>query len=263
MDDRVEKNVLKLLMVQFDPLWEDIQANLTELDRLLETVNPSVDVVLLPESFSSGFSMKPEKVAETMEGKAVTWMKQFASRNKMAVCGSLFIAENGQYFNRLLWVDPEGNCIHYDKRHLFSMGDEALHYHPGKRQVLIEYKGWKIFPQICYDLRFPVWSRNTMAYDLLLNVANWPAARDRVWQTLLKARAIENQCYVAGVNRIGADGNNIAHLGQSMVVDFKGEVLQSSLQPGLIECEIDKKACEAFRKKFDTLKDADRFTLEH
>ncbi len=257
------KNELELALVQTDVFWEDVDANLNHLGVILKNLKSTTDVVILTEAFTSGFSMDAKKVAQNLDGKALVWMKEIAVQKNVAVCGSLFVFENAKYYNRFVWVFPNGEMQFYDKRHLFSIEKENVNYSCGKSQLLIEYKGWKIFPQICYDLRFPVWARNTMGYDLMINVANWPAARSEVWKTLLKARAIENQCYVAAVNRVGTDKNPIEHSGDTMIVDYKGQVTHNAYSEQIILCgSVSLDALHTFRKKFNTLIDADRFTIE-
>lgn len=256
------QNKINLALVQFDPVWEAVEPNLKKLEILLSDLPNTVDIVILPEAFATGFSMDAEKVAESMNGQSVTWMKRMAAEKQFVVCGSLFIVEEGNYYNRFVWVNKEGDLLTYDKRHLFSMGVEDANYSKGKQQLIIEYKGWRIFPQICYDLRFPVWSRNVHQYDLLINVANWPASRRKVWKTLLKARAIENQCYVAAVNRLGEDGNSISYSGDSLGIDYKGEVISKMKNREGIELfMIDRQNLKKFKIKFDTLKDGDRYML--
>lgn len=261
-DNQNRANPLKLALIQFDIIWENSDENLKMIAALLENLTNQPDVIVLPETFNTGFSMEPSKVAESMHGKTIEWMKELSTKMQCAVCGSLFIEEDRKYFNRFIWVEPDGKIVQYDKRHLFSMGNESQHYTAGKTQTVIEYKGWRIFPQICYDLRFPVWSRNTMNYDLLINVANWPASRNKVWKTLLKARAIENQCYVAALNRLGTDGNGINYIGNSMITGPKGEVLmKAKSKSGILNAEIDFTELQQFRSKFNTLKDADTFNI--
>jgi len=207
--------------------------------------------------------MNPATVAEKMDGVTVQLMHEIAAKFSCAVCGSIFIEEEGKFYNRFIWMEPNGKPITYDKRHLFSMGDEQIHYSPGNTRIEIEYNGWRIFPQICYDLRFPVWSRNTMNYDLLINVANWPATRRKIWKTLLRARAIENQCYVAAVNRLGSDGNGIVYSGDSMVINPKGEVLcKAKSKSGITITNIDLELRRTFLSKFNTLKDVDHFNIQ-
>ncbi|MFA9391880.1 MAG: amidohydrolase [Prolixibacteraceae bacterium] len=255
--------ILNLALVQMDLVWENRDENLTQISALLEKMKQQPDVIVLPETFASGFSMNAQKVAETMDGRTVEWMKETARNHQLAVCGSVFIEENGSYYNRFIWVNPGSEVFTYNKRHLFSMGKEDSVYTKGEEQTLISYKGWLIFPQICYDVRFPVWSRNTHFYDILLNVANWPAPRRKVWKTLLKARAIENQCYVLGVNRLGRDGNGINYSGDSLIVSPKGELLGNAKDNAeILFAELNRTTLHAFRKKFDTLKDADQFQIQ-
>jgi predicted amidohydrolase len=231
-------------------------------------------VVILPEMFATGFSMQPEQFAETMDGKTVEWMKHIAASKKIALTGSLMIEEENAYYNRLIWMLPNRSYGFYDKRHLFAHGDEHNHYTAGKKRCIASVKGWKINLQICYDLRFPVWARQSFAsplvergqggeeYDVLIYVANWPERRSLAWKTLLQARAIENQCYVIGVNRVGDDGNNIYHAGDSMVVDPLGEILYHKKdEEDIFTITLDKKHLETIRTKLPFLKDADRFTI--
>jgi omega-amidase len=263
MNNNQTKSRLTLALVQYSMVWEDASATRDYLNDLLaKQLTETPDVIILPESFTTGFSMQPELVAETMDGASVQWMQKLAETSRSAVCGSLFIKEDGQFFNRFLWIESGNDIVSYDKRHLFSMGNEQLHYTPGKQQILIDYKGWKIFPQICYDVRFPVWSRNTFQYDLLINVANWPATRRKVWKILLKARAIENQCYVAAVSRVGNDGSGLDHAGKSMVIDPKGQVLMNAgSKSGVLLLTIDLDQRKEFLTKFNALNDADGFTI--
>lgn len=257
------QNQLNLALIQFDPKWEDVEANIEHLTNLLIDLPALTDIVILPEAFTTGFSMNAAELAEPMNGKAVQWMKAFAKKKKLAICGSIFIEEEGKFYNRFVWVHPSETIETYDKRHLFSVGEETNHYTRGEKQLIISFKGWKIFPQVCYDLRFPVWSRNTQQYDLLINVANWPAARRKVWRTLLKARAIENQCFVAAVNRVGCDENQINYTGDTMMVDFKGDVvLDAKKYEGILMHQIDLSLLVDFRNKFNTLIDADSFSID-
>lgn len=255
-------STLNLAFIQFEPVWENAEESLSKLTSSILKLS-EVDVLVLPEAFATGFSMNAPKVAESMDGKSVSWMKETALKQNTAICGSVFIKENNQYFNRFIWVNPNGELVSYDKRHLFSMGEEHSNYTKGQEQVVISFKGWKIFPQVCYDVRFPVWSRNVQKYDLLLNVANWPAPRRKVWKTLLKARAIENQCYVVGVNRLGNDESGIDYSGDSLVVDAKGEILLNAKTKSKIQYySLDMDSLHRFRSKFDTLKDADQFEIQ-
>ncbi len=256
------KDLLVLGIVQFDIEWENPQANRDYLTALLKGDKRKFDVLILPEVFTSGFTNNIEKVAEPMHGATMKWMKQMADVLQCALCGSIFIEENGNFYNRFVWVAPNENPSLYDKRHLFSAERENEKIKHGKALTLIEYKGWKILPQICYDLRFPVWSRNVQKYDLMINVANWPGARRKVWKTLLKARAIENQCYVAGLNRVGSDGAGIEYTGDSMVIDARGIELYSANHVHSVEqVTIDYNVLQNFRKKCNSLNDADRCSL--
>jgi len=264
---------LKISLVQCPLVWENPEANLKYFDATLtkEKLNGS-NLVVLPEMFTTGFTMKPEKNAEKHEGRGLTWMKQKAKELNLFITGSICVEENSRYFNRLYFVDPTGNYQSYDKRHLFRMGNEHDHYTPGTGKTLVEVNGWKILPLICYDLRFPVWSRNKWKienekleadYDVLLYVANWPEARSFIWKQLLVARALENQCYVVGVNRIGADGNIVMHAGDSLVVNPLGEIISDTKthQENRETVTLDKEFLEGLRKKFPVGADADDFEL--
>ena len=258
---------LSVTLIQTDLVWEDIDANLANLEEKINAIAGRTELVVLPEMFSTGFSMNPEKVAETMEGKAVAWMKRMAMSKKIILTGSLAIAEDGQYINRLVWMLPNGQYSYYDKRHLFAYAGEDGHYTAGNKRLIAQVKGWKINLQICYDLRFPVWARQQTIggeaeYDILLYVANWPERRNHAWKTLLTARAIENQCYVVGVNRVGHDGNNIYHGGDSMVIDPLGEILYTKTAAEAVHTIIlEKEPLENIRKQIPFLKDADGFML--
>jgi predicted amidohydrolase len=218
---------LSLTLIQPDIVWEDKGANLAHYTSMIEGITDRCEVVLLPEMFSTGFSMAPERLAEPMSGDTVSWMKALARQRRIILAGSLIIEEGGQYFNRFLWVQPDGVVHSYDKRHLFAFAGEDAHYSRGEGRVVVQVKGWKILLQVCYDLRFPVWARNRHKdpYDLLLYVANWPERRSAAWNTLLPARAIENQCYVAGVNRVGQDGKGNSYSGDSALYDAMGNIL--------------------------------------
>ncbi len=218
---------LTVSIIQSDLVWEDKAANFDNFQKKIEGIKEDTDLIILPEMFSTGFSMKPEIFADKNGDETLSWMREQASKKNAALAGSVMVSEDGNFFNRLFFVLPDGDFHYYDKRHLFSMGGEDNHFTPGEREVVIDFKGWKIKLLICYDLRFPVWAKNRFdngkyEYDLLLTVANWPAVRSRVWETLLSARAIENQAFVVGVNRIGNDGNGLPHSGNSNVYDAKG-----------------------------------------
>lgn len=221
-----------------------------------------VDLIVLPEMFSSGFTMNPKAVAENMEGETVLWLQHLAKAKNAAITGSLVIEENGNYYNRLLFVFPDGKMKTYDKRHLFTLAGEHQFYTAGKDKLIVEYKGFKICPLVCYDLRFPVFSRNTEDYDLLVYLANWPKIRTNAWDILLKARAVENMCYTIGVNRIGTDANNHEYIGHSQAVDFLGDyVLEPKETEGVFIIQLDKEKLLETRKKLAFLKDRDKFKI--
>lgn len=253
---------MKISLIQTSLIWEDPQANRANFEKLINGIG-ATDLILLPEMFATGFTMKPETVAETVDGETITWMKEIAKTKDCAVTGSLVIIENGKYYNRLLFVYPDGAIKTYDKRHLFSLAGEDRAYNAGAEKLIVEYKGWKICPLVCYDLRFPVFARNVEEYDLLLYVANWPSPRIVAWDTLLKARAIENMCYVAGVNRIGDDANGHPYPGHSQVLDCLGAtVLNASGDEGIFTAELDREKMLETRNRFGFLNDRDRFILQ-
>lgn len=259
-------STLSVTIIQTRLFWEDKASNLQMLQEKIESVAAG-EVVVLPEMFSTGFSMNPEPLAETMDGDTVAWMKDMAIKKRMIITGSLIITENGHYYNRLIWMLPNGAYGYYDKRHLFSYAGEDKHYLPGNKRLIASVKGWKVNLQVCYDLRFPVWARQTTQdipeYDVLIYVANWPQRRNQAWKTLLQARAIENQSYVVGVNRVGNDGNNIYHSGDSMIIDPLGSILYHKEDSEDISTHIlDKKTLHETRERFPFWKDGDRFLLE-
>lgn len=258
------QDTLHIALFQMDLVWEDHTANLSKIDQWLKQLSQSTDIVFLPEMFTTGFSMKATELAETMDGPTMQWMIQRSRELDVAICGSLIIKENDHFFNRLVFVEPDGKVHSYDKRHLFTMGNEEKHYHKGFKRLIVNYKGWRICPLICYDLRFPVWSRNNGDYDLLVYVANWPRQRDEVWNTLLKARAIENQAYVAGVNRVGRDGQMIHYSGFSQILDAKGVLLANAEinQEAVLKAELSYTELQRFRTVFPVLKDGDPYQLE-
>jgi len=238
------------------------------LEKKVNDLKEATHVVVLPEMFSTGFSMKPEILAEKMDGNAVNWMKRVAAEKKVIVTGSLIIEEEGAYYNRLIWMLPNGQFGYYDKRHLFAYAEEDKHYTAGSKRLIASVNGWKINLQVCYDLRFPVWARQqfdkdkNFEYDLLIYVANWPQRRSAAWKTLLQARAIENQCYVIGVNRVGEDGNGIYHSGDSMVIDPLGEILYHKAdEEDIATVTLDKQQLQTIREKFPFWKDADSFQI--
>jgi len=242
------------------------------LEQKINSISQTTEVIILPEMFSTGFSMQPHLFAEGMNGETVQWMKRIAQQKKAILTGSIIIQEEGHYYNRLIWMLPNGSYGCYNKRHLFAYAGENEHYTPGNKRLIASVKGWKINLQVCYDLRFPVWARQIInheeeqgsdaEYDVLLYVANWPERRNHAWQTLLTARAIENQCYVIGVNRVGADGNNIAHCGNSMVIDALGTTLyQQQNEEAIFTITLQKDALQDVRKKYPFLHDADHFNI--
>ena len=254
---------MKVAIIQSPLAWEDPQSNRNYFEAKINTITSEVDVIVLPEMFTSGFTINPQVVAETMQGETILWMQTLAKAKKSAITGSLVIAEGATFYNRMVFVFPTGEIQQYDKRHLFTLADEHEVYTAGTQKTIIEHKGWRICPLICYDLRFPVFTRNVEQYDLLLYVANWPKPRINAWNALLKARAIENMCYTVGVNRIGTDANHLEYPGHSQVVDCMGnEQLNAHNGSGIFYCELDKSQQIAARLQFNFLTDADRFTLD-
>jgi len=254
---------MKIALIQSDLYWEDVFKNRKSFESKINQIDSSVNLVVLPEMFSTGFTMNAPEVAETMEGETVLWLQSLAKQKNFAITGSLIILENEKYYNRMLFVFPSGKIEYYDKRHLFSLAGEDQFYTSGKEKVIVEYLDWKICLQVCYDLRFPVFARNVENYDLLLYVANWPKVRTNAWDTLLKARAIENLSYVAGVNRVGLDVNNYEHVGHSQVIDFLGNfILEPQETESVFIVELDKKAMIETRKKLDFLNDKDIFEIK-
>jgi len=245
--------------------WHDPVANRKELGRFIGQISTTTDLIILPEMFTTGFTMEAPKMAETMDGPTINWMRESAAVHDAVVTGSIIIVdEHGHYYNRLLWVRPDGSLSYYNKRHLFTMAGEHHTYNAGTERLVEEWRGWRICPLVCYDLRFPVWSRNSAEapYDLLLYVANWPAVRRTAWMTLLRARAIENIAYTVGVNCVGVDGNSISYAGDSALLDMRGEYLvEVGNQESSITRLLRRADLEAFRSRFPALQDADAFTL--
>lgn len=255
---------LRVTIVQSVLEWETPAENRKRMGTHLQGLAGKTDVILLPEMFTSGFTMHPENVAETMDGPTVNWMKSVAYEMDAALAGSLVIQEGIHYYNRLVWVDPDGATHHYNKRHLFTLAGEHKPYQPGTERLIVEYRGWKICPMICYDLRFPVWARNDVDYDLLLFLANWPTPRIHHWDQLLIGRAIENQCYVVGVNRVGTDNNGHQYCGHSAIVDFNGTPIVSIHdQEAVFTATLSKTAMLNYRRKFAFLPDRDTFQLHN
>lgn len=259
------KDILSVCLVQPDIHWESAEANRAELEEMLSETNNQTDLIVLPETFSTGFTSKAKEFAEPMNFNTHKWMKQMAARHNAAICGSLLIQEDENVFNRLLFVKPDGETHKYDKRHLFSMGNEGKQFTAGQKTLTVEWLGWRIRPLICYDLRFPVWARNTpVHYDIGIYVTNWPEPRMEVYNTLLKARAIENQTYILATNRVGSDGTGINYVGETQAIDAKGTIIDKlQSNPGLLQVHLSKIALEEFREKFPVSKDADSFSLEN
>ncbi|WP_426432213.1 amidohydrolase [Winogradskyella sp. HB-48] len=256
-------NTLTVALIQTDLVWENPEANRKNLEQKVNAIN-GADIIVLPEMFSSGFTMNASAVAETMDDETITWLKALSKSKNSAIAGSLVISENGNYYNRLVFIEPTGKITPYDKRHTFTLAGEHKVYTAGNERTIIDYKGWKICPLICYDLRFPVWARNTEDYDILIYVANWPKLRIAAWDTLLKARAIENMAYSIGVNRIGLDGNDYEYSGHSGAYDVLGNRIDS--MPENEETTeivtLEKAHIIKYREKLGFLKDRDTFSLK-
>lgn len=254
---------LNVVLIQSNLVWENPKQNRKQFKEKIESVSQSVDMFILPEMFTTGFTMNAKEVAEAMDGKTVSWMKKRALKTNAAIVGSLVISEGGNYYNRLLFVEPSGEIRTYDKRHTFTLAGEDKVYSAGKDKLIVDYKGWKICPLVCYDLRFPVWARNTEDYDVLLYVANWPKPRIFAWFTLLKARAVENMCYCIGVNRVGIDEAQNEYCGNSAVYNVLGNEI-SSIKPNSEQVAVvtlEKSHINFYRNKLKFLNDKDDFTL--
>ncbi len=242
---------------------ENSQANHNNFAKQIDSLAEKVDLIVLPEMFNSGFTMQPQIIAQTSNGESVQWLQQISQKYDTAILGSIAISDNGNYYNRLFVFLPNGDMHTYDKKHLFRMGGENQVYTAGSKKQVFEYKGWRICPLICYDLRFPVWSRNTGDYDLLIYIASWPAVRNNAWQTLLQARAIENQCYTIGINRTGTDGNGLEYKGNSLVIDYKGEIItQMANKPEIAITHLNLSELNNFKTKFPSYLDADKFKID-
>ena len=262
-------STLHFTLIQTNLFWEDKGANLDMLTQKIKAIDVATEIIVLPEMFTTGFSMQPEKFAETMEGPTIDWMRRTAMEKRAILVGSIIIIEGGNYYNRLIWMLPNGQYGYYNKRHLFAFVGEDQHYTPGNKRLIASVKGWKINLQVCYDLRFPVWARQQISqecnkeYDVLLYIANWPEKRNHAWKTLLTARAIENQCFSIGVNRVGLDGNNISHSGDSMVVGPLGEVLYHyAYEEDICHIVLQKEEIAQARDHFPFWKDADFFVIQ-
>ena len=254
---------MRISIIQPDLIWEDKSGNFRQIEYLISDLCNKTDLVILPEMFSTGFTMNAEKLYEKPFSTTFEWMIRISSEGNFGLCGSYIAGEGSMFYNRWLFVTPEGKSWFYDKRHLFTMSGEEKAFTHGRERVTFKFREVRICPNICYDLRFPVWSRNRNDYDLLINSANWPEARRDVWTTLLKARAIENQCFVAGANRIGTDGTGIKYCGDSMIINPKGEIIAfaEKNKECVLTAEISMKELSDFRKKFPVLKDSDNFTF--
>ena len=262
-------STLTITTIQANLIWEDKTANLQQLQQKIDSIEEKTEIVVLPEMFSTGFSMRAKELAETMDGETVEWMKMVSNKNGIVLTGSVIIEEHGKYYNRLIWMLPNGQYGYYDKRHLFAYAEEDQYYSAGNKRLIASVKGWKINLQVCYDLRFPVWARQSFdstrdksEYDVLIYVANWPERRSHAWKTLLCARAIENQCYVVGVNRVGDDAKNIHYSGNTLVIDPMGQVLYHMAdEEDVNTITLSKEKLEEVRTKFPFLNDADDFTI--
>ncbi|MGD9899248.1 MAG: amidohydrolase [Calditrichaceae bacterium] len=254
---------LNITIIQADLVWEDSAKNISRFDAKIESITESVDLIVLPEMFTTGFSMKARQLAEQADGSSVKWMLKKSAQKKVDLVGSLIINDNGKFFNRLFWAKPDGQLFSYDKRHLFRMADEHKTYSAGNKTLTVDLKGWKIRPFVCYDLRFPVWCRNkNNEYDMAVFIANWPERRSNHWRALLAARAIENQCYVAGVNRVGRDGNGIEYIGDSSIIDPLGnELVHQRLNEMISSVRLSQHSLSGYREKFPAWMDGDSFEI--
>lgn len=264
----MDKKPLNIAIIQAPLVWADKKANLQYFSTEFRKFDRQVDLVVLPEMFATGFITDPALISEKMDGPVMNWMKESAVGMNCVITGSITVEENGLYYNRLIWMRPDGSYDKYDKRHLFRMGEEHQRFSQGKDIITVEINGWKVRPLICYDLRFPVWSKNRYQndgyeYDILVYVANWPASRSFAWRTLLSARAIENQSYCVGVNRIGNDGKGIPHCGGSVILDYKGKLLTGCEDnaPETVIHALDYEALTHFRDNFKVGLDWDSFSL--
>jgi len=257
------KNSLNITLIQTSLFWENVEKNLYHFDKLISEISDT-DIILLPEMFNTAFCPKSNHLAETMEGETVSWMKEIAKNKNSAIAGTLMVKEGARVFNRLVWISKNGTIHTYDKHHLFSLIKEERYISKGTGRLIVEEDGWRICPLICYDLRFPVFSRNDVDYDLLIYLANWPIKRIDAWDTLLKARSIENQCYTIGVNRVGEDGNGIPFNGHSKVFDAFGKELLSATEnkEEILQIEISLDDLKLKRRQMNFLQDRDDFTLQ-
>lgn len=254
---------IKITVFQAYLFWENAEKNLQNLGLRLSSLKGKTDLIILPEMFNTGFTMNVEKCAERMDGMTMRWMYNTAKSFECVVAGTLIIEEEGRYYNRFVWMSPDGSYVHYDKRHLFGMANENSVFTAGESRVIVELKGWRICPMVCYDLRFPVWSRNQEnGYDLLVYTASWPDKRSAHWRALIPARAIENQAFVIGVNRVGHDGNEVYYSGGSMCISPLGDVVYYKPEDeDLYTFTLNPKDLESARQQFPFLQDADKFSL--
>lgn len=253
---------MKTALIQTDIIWENPAENRSVLEAKINSITNDIDLLILPEMFTSGFTMNPSSVAETMQGTTIFWLKNIAKAKNCAITGSLVITENKNFYNRMVFVFPDGEIQYYDKKHLFTLAGEDKVYTSGTEKVLVNYNNWKICLQVCYDLRFPVFSRNTENYDLLIYVASWPKVRTNAWDILLKARAVENISYVIGVNRIGTDNNNFEYIGHSQIIDELGNfIIKPTENEGVFIADLEKNKMIETRKKLNFLEDRDYFDL--
>ena len=261
-------STLTISTIQTNLHWENKNANLQVLEEKINSLFQKTEIIVLPEMFTTGFSMNPAALAETMDGPTIEWMRRLSMQNRVILTGSVIIEEAGKYYNRLIWMMPNGEHGYYDKRHLFAFSGEDKDFSSGNKRLITSVKGWKLNMLVCYDLRFPVWARQSPSegkqyeYDVLVYVANWPERRSHAWKTLLCARAIENQCYVIGVNRVGRDGNDIYYSGNSLVIDPMGEVLYHMAdEEDIFTITLERDRLEEVRSKYPFLKDADNFNI--
>jgi predicted amidohydrolase len=256
---------ITISIIQADLVWQNAAANRARFAERMQVLRGATDLIVLPEMFTTGFTMQPEQLAESADGPTLAWLREQAASLQAVITGSVAVTAQGRFHNRLYWVRPDGSYVYYDKRHLFRMGKEHEHYAAGTQPVVVDLHGWRICPLVCYDLRFPVWSRlrQKLDYDVLIYVANWPTVRRHPWQTLLQARAIENLSYCIGVNRVGADGNGIVHSGDSVVLDFKGlPLLAASEGEWQGSVTLSHATLQRFRQVFPAHLDADAFQLD-
>ena len=253
---------MKIALIQTNIIWENPIENRKNLDEKINALSNDIDLIILPEMFTSGFTMNPSVVAEPMNGETIFWLKKMSKNKDCALTGSLVISENNNFYNRMVFVFPNGEIQFYDKKHLFTLAGENVVYTSGEQKVIVKYNDWNICLQVCYDLRFPVFSRNTENYDALIYVANWPKVRTNAWDILLKARAVENLCYVIGVNRVGTDNNTLEYIGHSQIVDELGNfIIAPTENEGVYIADLDKQKMLETRNKLNFLNDKDDFNF--